>query len=91
LICAKLLAKKSVLLVLCVRFNNFFDNGGHRGNTAQALARWQHPVASSVALDVLLWAMHPALYRHIRTAIKIASNLPAFCINLNFVVAHNTS
>jgi len=45
---------------------------------AQALAWWRHPVASSEALDVLHRAMRPNLYRHIRMAIKIASNLPAF-------------
>ena len=62
--------------VLCV-FNKFVDHGGRQGNTAQALAQWRHPVASSVALDVLHWVMCPALYRRIRMAIKIASNLPA--------------
>jgi hypothetical protein len=45
---------------------------------AQALARWRHPVASSEALDVLHRVMHPALYRRIRIAIKIASNFPEF-------------
>jgi hypothetical protein len=49
---------------------------------AQALARWRHPVAPSKALDVLYWAMLPALYCRIRMAIEIASNSPAF-----FVVA----
>jgi hypothetical protein len=41
-----------------------------------------HPVASTEALDVLHWAMHPASYRRIRMAIEIASDSPAF-----FVVA----
>ena len=49
---------------------------------AQALARWWHPVAPSEALDVLYREMRPGSYRHIRMAIKIASDLPAF-----FVVA----
>jgi hypothetical protein len=39
-------------------------------------------VAPSKALDVLYRAMSPVLYRCIRMAIKIASDLPAF-----FVVA----
>jgi len=39
-------------------------------------------VASSEALDVLYLEMRPASYRHIRMAIKIASDLPEF-----FVVA----
>jgi hypothetical protein len=57
-------------------FNEFVDHGGRRGNTAQALARWQHPVASSDALDVLYQAMCPTLNRCITMAIKIASDLP---------------
>ena len=52
--------------------------GGCRGNTERVVAQWWHPVAPSEALDVLYWAMRPALYRHIRMAIKIASNLPSF-------------
>jgi hypothetical protein len=63
--------------VLCC-FNKFVDHGGRRGNTAQALARWQHPVASSEALDVLYWGMRPASYRCIAMAVKIASDLPSF-------------
>jgi hypothetical protein len=46
-------------------------------------------VASSEALDVLHWAMHPALDRHIRMVIKTASDLPAFFVNVDFVVANN--
>jgi hypothetical protein len=63
--------------VLCVSFE-FVDHGSRRGDTAHALYRWRHLVASSEALDVLHWAMHPALYRRIHMAIEIASNLPAF-------------
>jgi hypothetical protein len=64
---------------LCVSFK-FVDNAGCRGDTAQALNRWQHPVSPSEALDVLHQAMHPALYRHMRMAIEIASNSPAFFV-----------
>ncbi len=49
------------------------DLGGDRGNMAQALAQWQHLVASSEALDVVHWAMRSALYHCIRIATKIAS------------------
>jgi hypothetical protein len=63
--------------VLCVLFK-FFDHGGRQGNTAQALARWRHPVASSEALDMLHQAMRPALYRYIAMAIEIAIDSPAF-------------
>jgi hypothetical protein len=33
--------------------------------------------------------MHPALYRRIRMAIKIASVLPAFFVIVNFIAGHN--
>jgi len=38
--------------VLCDLFEIVY-HGGRRGDTAQALAQWWHPVASSEALDVL--------------------------------------
>ncbi len=37
------------------------------------LARWQHPVAFSEALDLLHQAMHAVMYRRIAMAIKMAS------------------
>jgi hypothetical protein len=58
------------------------NHGVQRGNKVQALARWRHPVAQSEALDVLYWAMRPALYRRIRMAIEIACDSTAI-----FVVA----
>jgi hypothetical protein len=64
---------------LCVSFE-FVDHSGRQGNTAKALDQWQHPVASSEALDVLHWVMHPVSYRRIRMAIEIASNLRAFFV-----------
>jgi hypothetical protein len=65
--------------VLCVLFE-FVNHGGRRGNTAQALNQWRHPVASSEALDVLHWAIHPSSYCLICMATKIASDLTAFFI-----------
>jgi hypothetical protein len=73
---------------LCVLFE-FIDHGSRWGNTAQALARWQHPVAPSEVLDVLYWAMHPASYRCIRMAIEIASNLPAFFVVADLLLPTN--
>ncbi len=67
------------------------DLGGRRGNAVQALAQWRHPVASSKAWDVLHQAMRPALYRRIRTAIKIASYLTEFFGVIDFIVGHNHS
>jgi hypothetical protein len=51
----------------------------------QALDQWWHPVASSEALDVLHWAMGPALYRCIAIAIEIAIDLPAFFIAVDLL------
>jgi hypothetical protein len=67
------------------------DLGGRWGNLVQALAQWQHPVASSKAWDVLHWEIHLTLYRCIRMAIKLASNLPEFFVVVNFIVGHNCS
>jgi len=71
--------------VSCV-FNEFVDHGGCRGNTVQALARWRHPVAPSEALEVLYQAMRPMLYRRIRMAIEIASDLPAFFVVIDLLL-----
>jgi len=65
---------------LCVLFK-IVDHGGCRGDTAQALARWRHPVASSEALDVLHRAVHLASYRCIAMAIEIVVDLPAFLLS----------
>jgi hypothetical protein len=74
--------------VFAAKINNL---GGRRSNVLQALARWQHPVASSKAWDVLHWGMRPALYCRISIAIKIASNLPAFFVVVDLIVGHNRS
>jgi len=68
--------------VFCV-FSVNVDHGSRRGDTAQALARWRHPVAASEVLDVLHRAMRLALHRSVRTVIKIASDLPAFSVVAN--------
>jgi hypothetical protein len=65
---------------LCVLFE-IVDHGGRRGDTAQALARWRHPVTSSEALDVLHRAMRLASYRCIAMAIEIVVDLPAFLLS----------
>jgi hypothetical protein len=74
-----------------VCFQPIHQHDGHRGNTAQALAQWQHPVASSEALDVLHWAMHPASHRRIRMVIEVASDLTAFFVVANYLFAHKLS
>ncbi len=65
------------------------DRDGRRGDTTQALAQWQHLVASSEALIVLHRAIHPASYHCIRMAIKIASDLPAFSVVIGVAVCKN--
>jgi hypothetical protein len=42
------------------------------------LTQWQHPGASSEALDLLHWVMHVVTYRSISIAIKTASKVGAF-------------
>jgi hypothetical protein len=74
----------------CVSFE-IVSHGGNQVNTSQALAQRWHPVASSEALDVLHRVMHPASYCRICMVIKIASNLPAFCVVVNIIVGHNHS
>jgi hypothetical protein len=44
------------------------------------LARWQHPVASSKALDLLHWAMHAVLYRRTAAAINMATFSGVFVV-----------
>ncbi len=46
--------------------------GGRWGNMEQVDARWQLPGASSVALDLLHWAMPRSLLQCVRMAIKMA-------------------
>jgi hypothetical protein len=48
-------------------------------------------VASSEALDVLNWAMHPALYCRIHMVIETASDFPVFFAIIESVVAHKHS
>jgi hypothetical protein len=74
----------------CASFK-IINHGGHRGNTAQALAQWWHLVALHDAMDALHWAMRIAPYRPGGMAIKIVADLPAFFVIVNSVVAHNHS
>ncbi len=55
------------------------------------LARWQHPVASSEALDLLHWGMHLVTYRRIAMAIKTATFLGVFVDCCLFPVALATA
>jgi hypothetical protein len=72
-------------------FNKFVDHGGRRGDTAQALTRWLHPVASSEAPDVINRAMRPALYHCIAMAIEIATDSPAFFVAVDLLSPTTTA
>ena len=48
------------------------DPGGRRGDTVRIVARWQRPVASNVAQDILHRVMCSVLQRWIAKAIKTA-------------------
>ncbi len=74
----KQLAVDLYFVSVFVYYNKIVNHGGRRWDTAQALARWWHPVASSVAPDVLHRAMCIVSYRCIAMAIKTASNPPVF-------------
>jgi hypothetical protein len=65
------------------------NHGSRWGNTAQALARWRHLVASHEAMDAIHPAMCPALHRRICMAIKIASVCRVFFVAVDFNVGHN--
>jgi hypothetical protein len=66
-------------------FNKFVDHGGRRGDTAQALTQWLHPVTSSEAPDVIHRAMRPVSYHCIAMAIEIAIDSPAFIVAVNLL------
>jgi hypothetical protein len=68
------------MLVVCCVFShaNNQDHGNCRGNTAWALAQWQHLVASPEATDALQRAMLIALYRPGGIVIDIAIKLVTF-------------
>jgi hypothetical protein len=58
--------------------------GGHWGNTERVVARWRLPGASSVALDLLHWAMPRSLLQPIHIAIKMACNGGTFVHHCQF-------
>jgi hypothetical protein len=58
------------------------DHGSRQGNTARALAQWQHLVALYEATDALHWAMSITPYCPGSTAINIIVDLPAFLSSL---------
>ncbi len=104
--CFHVLSRGSVLCLLNASFktavsqrhNSIFyigidDHDVRRGDTGQILAQWRCLMASRVALDLdlLLWAMHSALYRLIRMAIEISREVGAFVRCCRFFCLTNHS
>ena len=56
-----------------ISWANIYDHGVRQGNMGQILSQWQRPVASSVAMDLLHWAMRTSLHRFIVITIEMAS------------------
>jgi len=52
--------------------------GGRRGDTERVVARWRHPVASGVVMDMLHQMMPHVFPQHLTMAIKMARNRGAF-------------
>ncbi len=70
---------------MCCVFSHTEDDdyGGRRGNTARALARWQHLVASHEANVALHRALLITLYRPGGMVIEIAVKLGIFVNNID--------
>ncbi len=68
------------MLVVCCVFSNTNndDHGSRRGHTVQALAQWQHLVASCEATVALHQAMWLTPYHSGGMVIKIAVELGTF-------------
>ncbi len=58
--------------------------GGRWGDTEQVVAQWRLPGASSVALDLLHWAMPSSLLQCVRMAIKMACDGGTFVRHCQF-------
>ena len=74
------------------------DHGIRRDDTGQIIARWWHPVASRVALDLPYWVIRLAPYRLIRMAIEMARKAQACfflmsikCLELLYLNDHGMS
>jgi len=71
--------------------NKFVYHGGHWGNVAQALAQWQHLVASHEATNALHWEMCIAPYHPGGMAIEIVVDIHAFFVIVTSMFAHIVS
>ena len=65
------------------------DRGVCPANMGQILARWQCPVPTKVAEDMLNGAMHLALHQRIVMAIKMAHNGGTFVFRCRFFCLTN--
>ncbi len=67
------------------------NHGGHRGDTACALARWRHLVASHEAKDALHRVMRIAPYPPSGMVIKTVVASATIFVIVDFMFAHNHS
>jgi hypothetical protein len=63
---------------------SFCCPGGRWGDTELVVAQCRHPGASSVALDLLNWAMPRASLQRVGMAIKMARNGGVFSLHCQF-------
>ena len=76
-----------------ILYHHFVDcrPGGRRGNTEWVITRWQHPVASGVAVVMLHWLMHYVLHRRTAILIEMADGKGALFPIVDFVIDNNHS
>jgi hypothetical protein len=96
--CAVLYSCTAVAIKMASLFGTFFCcpfvcccPGGCWGNTEQVVARWQHPVASGVALDMLHQAMCFVLHQQTAMAIKTDDRQGTFDRHQQFCHRHKLS
>jgi hypothetical protein len=90
-------AKRPTSMVLFCFFLMHSNLPSVRGNTAQILARWRHPVASHEALDPLYWSILAVLCRRISSSVETArTEVHSFvvddrAIDLNLAYLHSNT
>jgi hypothetical protein len=79
--CAVLYRRTAAAIKMASLLGTFFHQcfvcccpGSRWGDTEQVVARWRHPVASRVALDMLHWAMRFLSHRQTAMAIELAND-----------------
>jgi hypothetical protein len=94
-ICAVLYRRTAVAIKMASKVCVFVDcclfaccPGSRWSDTKQVVARWQHPVASKVTLDILHWGIPSVLPRSTAVAINMANGGGAFVRHQQFCQRH---